>query len=333
MKVNHSRGSYPISFCRRGEIASLEHVCKAVITDRNVRLALEGSWPNLPTLVLPPGEGTKSLRHFGECLEWLAREGVQRGDRIAAIGGGVIGDLAGFAASAYLRGIGFIQVPTTLLAMVDSSVGGKVGIDLDAGKNLAGAFHPPSEVLIAEDALETLPVRQLRNGMAEVWKYVFIADPALAHTIEAGPIGEAAIRRCIEIKKEIVEDDEFETTGRRATLNFGHTLGHALETLTGYEALLHGEAISIGMVWEAALGEKLGVTRTGTKEAVEEKLRSAGLPTHFPDADADRLIELMGHDKKRKGSGFAFSLLTEVGECKLFTEVDVALVRAVLSNA
>lgn len=333
MKVTHSRGSYPISFCRRSELATIEHVCKAVITDRNVRLALEGSWPNLPTLVLPAGEATKSLRHFGECLEWLAREGVQRGDRIAAIGGGVVGDLAGFAAASYLRGIDFVQVPTTLLAMVDSSVGGKVGVDLEAGKNLAGAFHPPSEVLVAEDALETLPIRHLRNGMAEVWKYVFIADPTLAHEIEAGPIGESAIRRCIEIKKEIVEDDEFETKGRRATLNFGHTLGHALETLTGYETLLHGEAISIGMVWEAALGERMGVTRTGTKEVVEEKLRAAGLPTTFPGTDADRLIDLMGHDKKRKGTGLAFSLLTEIGECKLFTEVDVALVRAVLSTA
>lgn len=287
----------------------------------------------MPTLVLPPGEETKSIRHFGESLEWLAAQGVQRADKIAAIGGGVIGDLAGYVAASYLRGIEFVQVPTSLLAMVDSSVGGKVGVDLEAGKNLAGAFHPPTEVLVAEDVLETLPVRHLRNGMAEVWKYAFIADPNLAHLIESGPVGEAVIRRCIEIKKSIVEADEFETTGLRATLNFGHTLGHALETLTGYETLLHGEAIAIGMVWEAELGERLGVTQAGTSDVVREKLEAAGLPIRFPNADADRLIDLMGKDKKRKGNGLAFSLLTRIGECKLTTEVDTSVVRAVLTNA
>lgn len=332
MTVQHSRGSYRISFARREELSALTEVCAAVITDRNVRGALDPYWPNLPTHVVTPGEASKSIRSLGEALEWLAEKGVRRSDRIAAIGGGVVGDLAGFVAATYLRGIEFIQVPTSLLAMVDSSVGGKVGVDLEAGKNLAGAFHAPAEVMVPLDALETLPARHKRNGMAEVWKAGLIADASLLPVIEREGANQAVISRAIEIKKEIVEADEFETTGLRAILNYGHTLGHAIEAALGYEELLHGEAIAIGMVWEAELGEAIGITPAGVSASVRELLRIAGLPVDLPALDPEELIRFMRRDKKRTGDRLAFSLLTRIGECKLH-EVDEAAVRSVLSKA
>src|SRR5205807_1069483 len=191
---------------------------------------------------------------------------------IIAFGGGVIGDLAGLVAALYMRGVPYVQIPTTLLAQVDSSIGGKVAVDLAAGKNLAGAFYPPKEVLIPLDALRTLDKRQFRNGMAEVWKYAFIADKDLLGTLKAKVPNcsnnvnnlKGIVQRCIEIKKGAVEADEFETSGARAVLNFGHTVGHAIESATGYSGIFHGEAISIGMVAESYLGEELGVTEAGT---------------------------------------------------------------------
>lgn len=332
MIVRHSRGSYRISFAQKSELFALGNVCSAIITDRNVRGALDNEWPNLPTLVLTPGESSKSLRTYGEAMEWLAAQGLRRKDRVAAIGGGVVGDLVGFVAATYLRGIDLVQVPTSLLAMVDSSVGGKVGIDLEAGKNLAGAFHAPAEVMIPADALESLPMRHRRNGMAEVWKYAFIADPGLAKVIESDGPSQATIERCIEIKKDIVESDEFETLGPRATLNFGHTVGHAIEAALGYEELLHGEAIAIGMVVESEIGEAIGVTESGVSSAVRESLAKAGLPVALPDVSIQILIDFMRRDKKRSGDKLAFSLLTRIGECKLIDEVDEAAVRAVLER-
>jgi 3-dehydroquinate synthase len=332
MIVRHSGGSYRISFAQRSELAALADVCSAIVTDRNVRGALDMCWPSLPTYVLTPGEVSKSLRTYGEAIEWLAAQGLRRNDRLAVIGGGVVGDLGGFVAASYLRGIDYVQVPTSLLAMVDSSIGGKVGIDLAAGKNLAGAFHPPVEVLIPFDALETLPSRHRRNGLAEIWKYAFIADPMLAGRIESEGASQSVVHRCIEIKQEIVEADEFETTGARATLNFGHTIGHAIEAALGYEELLHGEAISIGMVLESDLGEAIGATQSGVANAVRECLQAAGLPTKLPDVPVDTLIEFMRRDKKRSTANLAFSLLTRIGECKLVTEVDEAAVRAVLER-
>jgi len=329
MIITHSQGSYRISIAGRSELSALAPECTAIITDRNVRGALDPWWPNLPTHIVTPGESSKSIRAFGEALEWLATTGVRRSDRIAAIGGGVVGDLAGFVAASYLRGITFIQVPTSLLAMVDSSVGGKVGIDLEAGKNLAGAFHAPSEVMIPIDALETLPARHRRNGMAEIWKAGLIADPSLLPIIEKQGASDEVIRRSIDIKRRIVEADEFETLGQRATLNFGHTIGHAIEAALGYEDLLHGEAVAIGMVWESKLGEAIGVTPAGTSSTVRELLRISGLPVDVPPIEPDLLLQFMYRDKKRTGQSLAFSLLTRIGECKLH-EVDEAAVRSVL---
>lgn len=326
MIVRHSRGEYPIHF---GPLESLKGVC---IVDANVL----AHWPDLQRhdpIIVPAGEASKSLECYGWLVQELARRGVRRDQQIIALGGGVVGDLVGFAASTYLRGVRFIQVPTTLLAMVDSSVGGKVGIDLPQGKNLLGAFWPPQEVRIDGAFLSTLEPRHFINGLAEVWKYAFIEDIGLAElipTMSSDPM--PVIRRCIEIKAQIVQEDEFDRTGRRAILNFGHTLGHAIEVVHAYETYLHGEAISMGMVAEARLGEALGVTERGTSDYIAAQLAGVGLPTQYADWTSEELIMAMRLDKKNEGEGLAFSLVTEPGRCKLFTGIAEADVRAILES-
>lgn len=319
MIISHSRGSYPINFTTF-EALDLSGV---VIVDSNVLAA----WPSLSErdpIVVPAGEASKSLSQYERVLHELAERGARRGTRLTAVGGGVVGDLVGFVASTYLRGVDFIQVPTTLLAMVDSSVGGKVGLDLPQGKNLVGAFWPPVEVKIAPDFLTTLPARQVKNGMAEVLKTAFIRDPALlSMTADLAK----TIQRCVEIKAEVVQADEFDRTGLRAILNFGHTLGHAIEAVHRYETYLHGEAIAIGMVAEARLGERLGITSAGTADLIEHYLKEAGLPTAYDGWRNRALLEAIRLDKKNDAAGLGFSLLIELGRCKLVTgiaESDVA---------
>jgi 3-dehydroquinate synthase len=329
IRVESSQGSYPVLFTGP---QPLEGLGDDVLLVTDAHLAELYALPDVPTLVLPPGEQTKSLEYLGRILSWLATQRASRKSRLIAFGGGVIGDLAGFAAAVYMRGIRYVQVPTSLLAQVDSSVGGKVAVDLPEGKNLAGAFHPPSEVRIAVSYLDTLPDRQIRNGMAEVWKYVFILDPDLGDLlVEPERDWESIVRRCITLKAGVVAEDEFETKGLRATLNYGHTVGHALEALMGYEGLLHGEAISVGMVAEALLGERLGVTRAGTTEYVRESLEREGLPiTHPALSRADDLLDLMRRDKKAEGGRLAFSLLTAPGRCTLVEGVEENEVRGAL---
>jgi 3-dehydroquinate synthase len=263
----------------------------------------------------------------------LAQLPLNRNQSLAAVGGGVVGDLGGFVAATYMRGVRYLQVPTTLLAMVDSSVGGKVAIDLDSGKNLVGAFYPPTEVLVAPEFISTLPERQVRNGMAEVWKYAFVLDMSLAQDVASGWNREV-IERCIELKRSVVEEDEFDTTGRRAVLNFGHTVGHAIETALAYRDILHGEAIAIGMRLEAMIGERLGITAPGTAEAIAQALGGAGFDLENPCRDAtDVLLNLMVRDKKAESRKLAFSLLTELGACKLVNDVPESVVEEVLAQA
>src|SRR5215216_6261011 len=245
----------------------------AIITDGNVArhysadvqktLRRAGFDPALVTV--PPGEKSKTLRGVESCFDKLAAHRLERKSFVIALGGGVVGDLAGFVAATYLRGIPFVQVPTTLLAQVDSSVGGKVGVNLKAGKNLVGAFHQPRLVLCDLQTLRTLPSREFRAGLAEVIKYGIIYDAALFQTLERQmskllkqqPAALAQIvARCCEIKAEVVSQDETES-GLRAILNFGHTIGHALEAISGYGKFLHGEAISIGQVYAARLSQKV----------------------------------------------------------------------------
>lgn len=284
-------------------------------------------------IVVPAGEASKSLHSYIQVVEQILSLGIDRSTIIVALGGGVVGDLAGFVAATILRGVTFLQVPTTLLAMVDSSIGGKVGVDTPQGKNLVGAFKPADQVFICPEFLDQLPARQLTNGMAEVWKYGFIGDAPELAKLRSGqaPLTEI-IFDCLDHKARVVEEDEFETSGLRATLNFGHTVGHAIEKVLGYEQFLHGEAISIGMVAEARLGELLKITEAGTAEQVKQDLASAGLPVDWDGLrDFEPLIAAMRSDKKATGGKLAFSLLTRLGDCKLVRDVDDESVQAALT--
>lgn len=340
MTIKHSRGSYEIKPYPLTELLQDLPSEAFVLTDANVQHIVADALRDLPALVLEPGEGNKSLEVYARCLSWLAQNRVTRKATLVALGGGVIGDLGGFVAASYMRGIRFIQIPTTLLAQVDSSVGGKVGIDLEEGKNLVGAFHAPAEVRLCLDILANLPSRQFANGMAEVWKYGAIQDAGLFEELSRTPLTPedprlgAIVERCIALKAEVVEADEFETTGLRAILNFGHTIGHAIESLTGYGPVLHGEAISIGMVLEARLGARLGITPPDVEDRLKAQFERTGLPTDHPiTEDSQSMIAAMRKDKKASRQGLAFSLLTRIGECKLIEGVDERVVRETLESA
>jgi 3-dehydroquinate synthase len=281
-----------------------------------VEAALKAAGLHTGTVVLPPGEATKSFAQLAPLCEALLGMGLERGDAVLALGGGVIGDLAGFAASIVRRGIRFVQVPTTLLAQVDSSVGGKTGLNTPQGKNLIGAFHQPSLVIADIDVLATLSPRELRAGYAEVVKYGLLGDTAFFQWLEKhGPAvvaGDAAARTeavrvsCVA-KAGVVARDETET-GERALLNLGHTFGHALEAWAGYsQRLLHGEAVAIGMALAFGLSEELGVCPAGTTKTVRAHLRRVGLPTRIAEVpsandgmrpDVATLLSLMRQDKK-----------------------------------
>ncbi|MDR1790026.1 MAG: 3-dehydroquinate synthase, partial [Opitutaceae bacterium] len=264
----------------------------------------------------------KSLSGLGRCLDFLAENKIDRGGLLLAAGGGVIGDLAGFAAATWLRGIAFIQVPTTLLAMVDSSVGGKTGINLKAGKNLAGAFHQPAAVFISTDLLRTLPPREFAAGMAEVLKDALLADGGLFARLEREPlvpggerVGEV-IRRCCEIKAAVVAADERETAADdgRALLNLGHTFGHAIEQATGYGAYLHGEAVAIGLVAAARLSEKLGCLNADEVARIRAVLVAHKLPVALREPlPLGALMAAAARDKKVRDASPRFVVLTSLG--------------------
>jgi 3-dehydroquinate synthase len=335
VKIAHSSGSYEVLFASFSEAVDALPGDAFVVTDRNV--AKLWRVDGLASHAVVPGEISKSVDTWKDILEWLADSGACRRSTVVALGGGVVGDLAGFVASAYMRGIPAIQIPTSLLAMVDSSVGGKVGIDLPQGKNLVGAFHPPTAVWICLETLSTLPQREFINGVSEVVKYGFILDPALQERLAkerlaSGSVDlEQIVRRCVELKAEIVSQDEFETTGQRAILNFGHTVGHALERVTGYGPLLHGEAVAVGMLVEARLGQSLGITSADTVSEVERTLRTQGLPISHPSLhETGEMLKAMAVDKKATKGRLAFSLLTGVGQCKLVQDVPSESVEAVL---
>jgi 3-dehydroquinate synthase len=321
--VNLGERSYPIRFgadltedvC--AEVLRLSDAGRkvAVVTDENIvrahGVALARMFEGAPQLALEPGEGSKSIAGFARVLDFLAGNKLDRGGVLFAVGGGVVGDLAGFAAAAWLRGIDFQQVPTTLLSMVDSSVGGKTGINIVAGKNLVGAFHQPRAVYISTVLLGSLPPREFAAGMAEVIKYGLLGDTALLGRLEASPLKAgsrelaAVIRRCCELKAGIVEADERETaaSGGRALLNLGHTFGHAIENAAGYGEYLHGEAVAIGLGAAARLSQKLGYIGPGEVARVERVLIAHGLPVRLraPLAPAD-LFAAMARDPERRSA-------------------------------
>lgn len=277
---------------------------------------------DMPRLLIAPGEPSKSLATFGQVLDFFAEHRLDRGGVVWAVGGGVVGDLAGFAAASFLRGVDCVQVPTTLLAMVDSSVGGKTGINLRAGKNLVGAFHHPRAVLVAPEFLRTLPPREFAAGAAEVLKYGLLGDGELFAALERRPLTPdhphlaAVIRRCCELKAAVVRDDERETAaeGGRALLNLGHTFGHAIEQVAGYGNYLHGEAVAVGLVAAALLSRRLGLLDDATVARIAAAVTAQGLPVRLraPLALAE-LREAMARDKKVRSGGLRFVVLPALG--------------------
>ncbi len=320
----------------------------AIIADTNVArrfaptarrsLAAAGFDPVLVTV--PPGEKAKSLEIVHSCCEQLARHRLERNSFIVALGGGVTGDLAGFVAASYLRGISFVQVPTTLLAQVDSSVGGKVGVNLKAGKNLVGAFHQPKLVLCDLDTLKTLPPREFKAGLAEVIKYGIIYDAALFRRLERdmpkllrqdpATLG-AIVARCCAIKAEVVGQDEKEG-GLRAILNFGHTIGHAIEAISGYGKFLHGEAIAFGQVAAAELSCALTGLNPAEAERIANLFREVELPTsiHLSPAQRRKLFAAMALDKKVSKGEIRFVLARNIGEVVWGQKVPRELLQQVL---
>lgn len=298
----------------------------AVVTDstvaplylNTVTAGLEQAGFTVSSFVFPAGEGSKNFSTLSEIVEFLAQEHLTRSDCVAALGGGVVGDLAGFAAATILRGVDFVQIPTTLLAQVDSSVGGKVAVDLEHGKNLAGAFWQPRLVLMDPEVLDTLPLPVFMEGMAEVVKYGCIRDAAFFDFLAARPSRvelmaemEHILYTCCAIKRSVVEQDERDT-GERMLLNFGHTLGHAYELAGHYTEWSHGAAVAAGMCAAARLGVRLGVTPAELPERLEEALSALGLPTAIP-CTAEDYAAAVGLDKKGAGEDISVILLERMG--------------------
>ncbi len=280
-----------------------------------VSASLERAGFAVSSFVFPAGEPSKQLSTVCQMYQALAEKGFTRTDFIVTLGGGVTGDMGGFAAATYLRGIPFLQVPTTLLSQVDASVGGKTGVDLPFGKNLVGAFHQPEAVLTDPDTLRTLPEHFFRDGMGEVVKYGCISDRPLFQALEDGTAlenREELLARCVASKKSFVEEDT-QDTGRRMMLNFGHTFGHALEKLHSFEGLSHGEAVGIGMVLASRVGERLSITPAGTAERISVVLGKYGLPVSSPFS-WEELVDATALDKKSDGDRLRLILLKELGE-------------------
>ena len=306
----------------------------ALVTDANVAphyaqrvrasLALAAPDARISLLLVPAGEEHKTRELWGHLTDELLANGAGRDTTVVALGGGVVGDLAGFVAATYMRGVPVVQLPTTLLAMVDASVGGKTGVDTPAGKNLVGAFHPPAAVVVDVDTLGSLPLRELRAGFAEVVKHGVVADAryfaeveAVAPRLVAGDgTGDAAfvdiVARSVEIKASVVAADEREH-GQRRILNFGHTLGHAIELVSGYR-LLHGEAVAIGMTLEATIAERMGIAERGTSARIAAALEAVGLATTFPHRMEPRdVLEATRADKKARGGAVQYALPERIG--------------------
>ena len=323
-----------------------------IVTDQNVQnphgevvrnSLADGGW-QCEMFVMEPGELSKSLPVVSDLYDTLVEMKAGRQTVVFAVGGGVVGDTAGFAAATYARGIPFVQIPTTLLAHVDSSVGGKVGINHPKGKNLIGAFHQPLGVVIDTATLITLPERDYKAGLAEVIKYGVILDDEFFEYLEQNAEGlnertpevmQHIITRSCRLKADVVEQDEFEHTGLRAVLNYGHTFAHAFEALCQYGELLHGEAVAIGMLYASRLAERLNMIDESVTERQLALVRAVGLPFSLPEQlnfSAEEMLARMRLDKKAVGGRLRFVLPTKIGEVKVVSNVGEDEVRAVLSD-
>jgi 3-dehydroquinate synthase len=339
-------GDHLARYARKGRLVVVTDANVAQAQLPRVAAALAGAGVTVEPIILPAGEQTKSWRHLEQLLDALLALEVERGDHVVALGGGVIGDLVGFACSILKRGCHFVQVPTTLLAQVDSSVGGKTAINSKAGKNLVGSFYQPALVLIDPTTLDSLPPRETRAGYAEVVKYGLIDDPDFFDWCEAegGRLlsGESearthAIARSVSAKAAIVADDERETSGRRALLNLGHTFGHALEADTGFsDKLLHGEGVAAGMALAFRYSARLGLCPAEDAARVTDHLRAVGLPHDLASAhvtgDGAALVAHMLHDKKMAAGTLPFLLARGIGQTFLSKDVMLADVAAFLDE-
>ncbi|MBC7350964.1 MAG: 3-dehydroquinate synthase [Thermogutta sp.] len=353
--VNLGPRAYPIFvgdqiLAKAGElITSLMDVTHAVvITDSNVgpfyletcQKALENQGIRVNTVTVPAGETTKSLRYAEQLWNDLVDIRADRKTVIVALGGGVVGDLAGFIAATYARGLRLVQIPTSLLAQVDSSVGGKVGINLEKAKNMVGAFHQPSLVVIDVATLRSLPSREYISGLAEVVKYGVILDAQFFKFLEENANAilnldphtlTTIVARCCRLKADVVEADEREETGYRAILNYGHTFAHAFETLTGYTSLLHGEAVAIGMTCAARLATARNMFSREECERQTALLKTLGLPTEPPLLSTDDVLACMRRDKKVQHGQLRLILPKRLGQVELVGDVDPGEIAAVLA--
>jgi 3-dehydroquinate synthase len=334
-------------------VATLQGPRCAIISDANVAplfadcvkqsLTLAGFQPALITI--PAGEQSKTLERAGAICDQMTAASLDRQSFVVALGGGVVGDLSGFVAAIFCRGIPHVQIPTTLLAMVDSSIGGKTGVNTSAGKNLIGAFHHPALVIDDVDLLKTLPRGEFNQGFAEIIKHAIIADAEMFSGLEALTTGDppsflsgatsapalqlqSLIRRNIEIKADIVAKDEFDRTGQRALLNFGHTIGHAIERAGDYQMFLHGEAISLGMVAASAISVKKAGLPQDQRDAIVDLLRQFDLPTQLPpNFPRKKIFDALKFDKKFEGGEIRFVLTPKIGSAYLSRDVTMEDVR------
>ncbi len=342
-EVNVGRGllddaaRHAAPFIRKQSVAVVADVNARALHGERLERSLLAAGNSVAWYDVAPGESSKSWDSLARLTDWLLEQGVERGDHVFALGGGVVGDLTGFACAILKRGCGFVQLPTTLLAQVDSSVGGKTAINTTAGKNLVGAFHQPSLVLADLTTLETLPPRELRAGYAEMLKYGVLGDRdffewlavngAAVLALEEEPL-ERAVATSVTAKALIVAEDERETIGARALLNLGHTFGHALEAETGFsDRLLHGESVALGMVLAARYSARVGLMSDKDAERVTRAVDLAGLPSEIAalglDCDGKLLTAHMLHDKKMDAGTLPFVLLRSVGEAFLARDVEL----------
>jgi 3-dehydroquinate synthase len=355
LNVELGERSHPIFFGADLRLLVAESLSKwsadgrkiVLVADRAVALAhpawLSDVFAVIPCLEVSGGERSKSLGVLGGVLDYFSEQHLDRRSLVVALGGGVIGDLAGFAGSIYLRGLDVVQIPTTLLAMVDSSVGGKTGINLAAGKNLVGTFHQPRAVFVSTGFLETLPQREFAAGVAEIIKYGLLGDVSLFEDLAAQPLVSPAdprvpsiIRRCCAQKAAIVKNDERELLGGggRALLNLGHTFGHALEQATSYTEFLHGEAVAIGTVCAARYSEAAGLLADGGAARVEAVFRASGLPASIGvPVSAAQLLEAMRQDKKARAGTIRLVILKGLGEAELLNTADESLILSIWRDA
>lgn len=351
--VKSTQGDYPIwvgwnTIDEIGErVKSVLDVSTAyIITDegvhrqaRRAQFSLEAAGIAAHMFIMPSGETHKTLETVQLVYRWLAERKAERGHLVVAVGGGVVGDLAGFVAATYLRGLPLAQVPTTLLAMMDAAVGGKVAVDLPQGKNLVGAFYQPKFVLVDVSTLQTLPKRELTSGWAEAIKHGLILDRDLLDAFETHrhsllaleqDIATDIIRRSVAIKANVVSQDERETLGIRILLNYGHTIGHAIESTTGYSSFLHGEAVSVGMMGAARIGNAMGLLADEEVERQRQLLESYGLPLSCGEMDIAAVTDAMMSDKKVKGRSNRWVLLDGIGNATVRSDVPAAVVQQTL---